>query len=72
MNSRMEAKKKSIYEYNEEKQRRYDKEEGREEGEARFAALSKILLELEKGNELLRATMDTEYRKELYNKYINE
>ena len=64
-----EAIKMSIYEYDEERQRRFDKAEGMETGENRFAALTDILLEKGKVNELKRATKDTEYRKQLYQEY---
>ena len=70
---RAEAKKMSIYEYDEERQRRWDREEGREEGEAlgeaRFAKLTKVLIEAGKTEELLCATEDMKYRKELYEEY---
>ena len=66
---RAEAKKMSIYEYDEDRQRRFDREEGREEGEDKFAALSKLLLEAGKGDDLLRATTDKQYRKKLYEEF---
>lgn len=55
----------SIYEYDEERQRRFDKEEGEE----RLASLMKILLEKNRIQESIRAATDVEYRKELYKKY---
>ena len=75
---RSEAKKMSIYEYDEERQRRFDRLEGMEagmkagiqKGESRFAALTKALMEDDMTKELSRAVTDTEYRKELYNKYV--
>jgi len=66
---RAEAKKMSIYEYDEEKQRRFDKEEGREEGEERLASLMKILFEKGNHQEVIRIASDVEYRKVLYKKY---
>ena len=83
--SRAEAKAMSIYEYDEERQRRFDKEEGvelgielgrelgieqgRKEGENRLAALMKILLEANKKEESIRAVGDLVYREELYKEY---
>ena len=66
---RAEAKKMSIYEYYEERQRRFDKEEGREEGEERLASLMKVLFEKGKDQDVVRIASDVEYRKELYKKY---
>lgn len=64
-----EAIKMSIYEYDEERQRQFDKEEGIEAGETRFATLTNILLENEAIEELKRATSDRDYRKQLYKEY---
>ena len=55
----------SIYEYDEEKQRQFDKEEGEE----RFIALTKLLLGRNELDELKLATENTDYRKQLYEKY---
>ena len=66
---RAEAKKMSIYEYDEERQRIWDREEGKEEGENRFAALTQLLLEEQQTEKLLRATKDKNYRETLYQEY---
>lgn len=55
----------SIYEYDEEQQRRWDKEEG----ENRFAALTQLLLKEQQTEKLLRATKDKNYRETLYQEY---
>ena len=55
----------SIYEYDEEQQRRWDKEEG----ENRFAALTQLLLNEQQTEKLLRATKDKNYRETLYQEY---
>ena len=72
---RAEAKKMSIYEYDEERQRRFDREEGREEGmeagmevgmEAgmeRFAELTNMLLKENRMDDLKKAAEDKEYCK---------
>lgn len=66
---RAEAKAMSIYEYDEERQRRFDREEGREEGEQRLASLMQILLENDKKEEIHKILSNKDYRKELYRKY---
>ena len=74
---RSEVKKMSIYEYDEEQQRRWDKEEGEEiglakglaKGENRFAALASALIEAGQAEDILKATKDMEYRKKLYKEY---
>ena len=70
---RAEVKKMSIYEYDEERQRIWDREEGKEEGlkegENRFAALTKVLLQEKQTEKLLRATEDKAYRETLFQKY---
>ena len=78
---RGEGRKMSIYEYDEEQQRRWDKEEGEEiglakglekglaKGENRFAALVSTLIEDGKSEDVLKATKDIEYRKKLYEEY---
>ena len=67
--SRAEAKAMSIFEYDEERQRRFDREEGFEIGEDRFAQLSAILLDLGLLDELRLATKDKELRQNLYKNY---
>ena len=62
---RNEAKKMSIYEYDEERQRRWDKDEG----ENRFATLVSALIEAGKSEDVLKAAKDMEYRKKLYEEY---
>ena len=62
---RSEAKKMSIYEYDEERQRRWDKDEG----ENRFATLVSALIESGKSEDVLKAAKDMEYRKKLYEEY---
>ena len=74
---RNEAKKMSIYEYDEERQRIWDREEGKElgrkegqkEGETRFATLASELIEEGRAEDILKATKDMEYRKKLYKEY---
>ena len=74
---RNEAKKMSIYEYDEERQRIWDREEGKElgrkegqkEGENRFAMLASALIEAGRAEDILKATKDMEYRKKLYKEY---
>ena len=62
---RGEARKMSIYEYDEERQRRWDKDEG----ENRFATLVSALIESGKSEDVLKAAKDMEYRKKLYKEY---
>ena len=66
---RNEAKKMSIYEYDEERQRIWDREEGEELGENRFATLVSALIEAGKSEDVLKAAKDMEYRKKLYKEY---
>lgn len=47
----------------------YEREEGRAEGEALFAQLSKILVRESKNEELIRAADDIAYREELYKSF---
>lgn len=63
--SRSEAKKMSIYEYDEERQRRFD----REEGEDRLAELLNILLKTNDHISMQKVLTDKKYRNELYIKY---
>jgi hypothetical protein len=75
--SRAEAKAMSIFEYDEERQRRFDREEGFVDGfenghlagEKRFVELSSILLDLGLVNELKQATKDEAFRDILYQNY---
>ena len=66
---RGEARKMSIYEYDEERQRIWDREEGEELGENRFATLASALIEAGRAEDILKATKDMEYRKKLYKEY---
>ncbi len=66
---RGEARKMSIYEYDEERQRIWDREEGEELGENRFATLVSALIEAGKSEDVLKAAKDMEYRKKLYKEY---
>ena len=70
---RNEARKMSIYEYDEERQRIWDRKEGmelgKEEGENRFATLASALVEAGRAEDILKATKDMEYRKKLYKEY---
>lgn len=74
---RAEAKKVSIYEYNQEKHMRFVREEGWEEGREKgkaegercLAALVQVLLNEDRREELQRALTDQEFREELYVKY---
>lgn len=59
----------SIYEYDEERQRILDREEGREEGEERLAALVQILLDGKKEGELAKVIQDKRYREKMYKEY---
>ena len=67
--SRAEAMKMSIYEYDEQRQRRFDREEGREEGEERLAKLAQILLKSNDQYALEKVVNDKKYREKLYVKY---
>lgn len=44
-------------------------EEGREEGESRFARLSQLLLEADRQKDLLEAATDKAYRQKLFEQY---
>ena len=59
----------SIFEYNEERQRRFDIKEGIELGEDRLAKLNLLLLKDNRVDDLLRASKDKEYRNKLYKEY---
>ena len=67
--SRAEAMKMSIYEYDEQRQRHFDREEGREEGEERLAKLAQILLKSNDQYTLEKVVNDKKYRDKLYVKY---
>ncbi|MDE6893400.1 MAG: hypothetical protein K2P50_16545 [Lachnospiraceae bacterium] len=64
--NRAEAIAVSIFEYDEEKHMKSEREEGREEGEYRLARLLKKLMDGGKINELQCALSDREYREKLY------
>lgn len=74
---RAEAISMSIFEYNEEKEKELmrqaeyaaGEEQGERQGEARFASLTKKLLQDGKTEELLHAAEDAACREELYKKY---
>lgn len=59
----------SIYGYDEEQQRRWDKEEGEEIGMEKGLELAKRLLQDGRTEELLKATEDKDYRELLYKEY---
>lgn len=79
--NRMEAKKVSIYEYDEEKQRKLDRAEGYEDGygtgydqgynacEEKLIKLIDILTKAGENEKLSKAALDREYRKALYSEY---
>lgn len=66
---RAEAKKVSIYEYDEERQRQFDKEEGREEGLRQINSLNKILAEQNRIADIIAAANDPEYQKKLFEEF---
>ena len=55
----------SIYEYDEEKQRKFDKEEGEE----RFANLTILLAKANRSDDILRAAQDKDFRENLYKEF---
>lgn len=67
--NRAEAKKMSIYEYDEERQRRFDREEGREEGESKILALMNRLIADGRIEELKCIGYDKQVREALYKEY---
>lgn len=67
--NKAEAKKMSIYEYDEERQRRFDREEGREEGETRILTLINKLIVDERIEELNRIGYDKQMKESLYKEY---
>lgn len=81
LHNRKEAVEMSIFEYDEEavfevvRKDVYEKglqegiQEGREEGEKQFALLTEKLLEAGRIQDLLHATKNREYRKQLYKEY---
>lgn len=67
--NRMEAKKMSIYEYDEVRQRKFDREEGREEGEKRLIALLKEMSLNGDEDKILLILSDKNLRQKMYKKY---
>ena len=64
--NRAEAIAVSIFEYNEEQHLKLGKEEGRMEGEARFAKLLQTLIDEGRNDDIHRAISDQAYREQLY------
>lgn len=67
--NRAEAIAVSIFEYDEEKHMRNEREEGREEGEDRIIKLMQKLMEAERDEDIKRVLSDREYRGQLYQEY---
>lgn len=67
---RSEAKKMSIYEYDEERQRSFDREEGYEEGMELFAKLASILIKENRLEDLKKVTEDRKYRELLFEQLL--
>jgi hypothetical protein len=67
---RAEVKDVCLTEYNEEEVQNAFKEEGKEEGEDRMAALNKILLDSNRFDDLKRSTYDKAYRKQLMSELL--
>ena len=75
--NRAEAKKMSIYEYDEEKQREFDRQEGREEGikegikegEAALIKLVKLMKTSEDADKVMEIIDNQELRNKMYEKY---
>lgn len=67
--NRAEAIAMSIFEYDEEKHLRNEREEGREEGEDRIVKLMQKLMEAERDEDIKRVLSDREYRGQLYQEY---
>lgn len=59
----------SIYEYDEERQRKFDREEGIEIGEERLTELALRLMKDNRESDVLEIVKDKEYRKKLYKEY---
>lgn len=64
--NRAEAIAMSIFEYDEERHMKNEREEGREEGREEFAQMLESLIDNGKMEELRRALSNREYREELY------
>ena len=67
--NRWEAKKMSIYEYDEEKYRMFLREDAREEGEERFVTLLKQMSLNGDEDKIILILSDRELRKKMYQKY---
>lgn len=67
--NRAEAIAMSIFEYDEEKHMKNEREEGREEGREELAKVLKRLMDVGETEALERALSDREYREELYQEY---
>lgn len=67
--NRAEAIAMSIFEYDEEKHMKNEREEGREEGREELAKVLKRLMDAGETEALERALSDREYREELYQEY---
>lgn len=67
--NRAEAIAMSIFEYDEEKHMKNEREEGREEGREELAKVLKRLMDAGETEALKRALSDREYREELYQEY---
>ena len=67
--NRAEAIAMSIFEYDEEKHMKNEREEGREEGENRAVKLMQKLIEDGRDENLKRVLIDREYREQLYQEY---
>lgn len=67
--NRWEAKKMSIYEYDEEKYRKFLREDAREEGEERFVTLLKQMSLNGDEDKIILILSDRELRKKMYQKY---
>lgn len=67
--NRAEAIKMSIYEYDEERQRIFDRQEGMELASEKYSKLILLLLAENRNEDLLKAAKDREYLKSLYEEY---
>lgn len=59
----------SIYEYDEERQRIFDRQEGMELASEKYSKLILLLLAENRNEDLLKAAKDREYLKSLYEEY---
>lgn len=66
---RTEAKKVSIYEYDEERQRQFDKEEGREEGLEKVNRLIQLLAAQDRMSDIIAAANDRAYQEKLFEEF---